>query len=268
MKKNSYVSLTLFALAACGGGGGGDPSAYKATTAGPGSTVASAETAVTQGSIRYAQYQATNTVMSDKGYAVPAISATVNFDPASRKGSIQFPVSAGTQLVSTADAYATASWSGPLSSGAYRFNGNLLMGCNAAAPTSNEISQIFVSSSLERVQDGSVDDLSGTTFDVFDCALLAQSKVETLKINTDGTLYMSITNSTIPKNQAFDLLNPEKYPGILIANANSKGSGAYSGQVFRYGVDGTTRYAIVLQTNAGNDGSVPYRFHYFLAVQR
>lgn len=257
----------LLSLAACGGGGS-DPSAYKATTAGAGSAVVSAEAAVTQGTIRYAQYQATNTVMSDKGYVVPSVSATVNFDPASNKGSIQFPISAGTQLVSTADAYATVSWAGPLSSGAYRFNGNLLMGCNAAAPTSNEITQVFVSSSLQRVQDGNVDDLSGITFDVIDCALLAQSKVETLKINTDGTLYLSVTNSTIPKNQVFDLLNPEKYPGILISAANNRGSGAYSGQVFRYGANGVTRYAIVLQTNAGNDGSVPYRFHYFLAVQR
>jgi hypothetical protein len=267
MKKNVCASLTLLALTACGGGGS-DPSAYKATTAGPGSTTASAEAAVTQGTIRYAQYQATNTVMSDKSYAVPAVSATVNFDPASKKGSIQFPVPVGTELVSTSDAYATVSWAGPLSSGAYRFNGNLLMGCNASASSSNEVTQVFVSSSLERVQDGSVDDLSGATFDVVDCALLAQSSVETLRINTDGTLYMSITNSTIPKNQAFDLLNPERYPGILIANANGRGSGAYSGQVFRYGVNGVTRYAIVLQTNAGNDGSAPYRFHYFLAVQR
>jgi hypothetical protein len=266
MKKNVCASLALLALTACGGGS--DPSAYKATTAGAGSSVASAETAVAQGTIRYAQYQATNTVMSDKAYVVPSLSAAITFDTTSKKGSIQFPLPAGTELVSTSDAYASVSWAGPLSSGAYRFNGNLLMGCNALAATTNEVTQVFVSSSLERVKDGSVDDLSGITFDVFDCALLAQSKTETLKINTDGTLYLSITNSTIPKNQAFDLLNPEKYPGILIANANGRGSGAYSGQAFRYGVDGTTRYAIVLQTNAGNDGSVPYRFHYFLAVQR
>nr|WP_217343682.1 hypothetical protein [Noviherbaspirillum sp. L7-7A]MBV0877751.1 hypothetical protein [Noviherbaspirillum sp. L7-7A] len=266
MKKNVCASLMLLALAACGGSS--DPGAYKATTAGPGSSVASAETAAAQGTIRYAQYQATNTVMSDKGYAVPSLSAAVNFDPASKKGSIQFPVAAGTELVSTSDAYATVSWAGPLSSGAYRFNGNLLMGCNASASTTNEVTQVFASSSLERVQNGSVDDLSGTTFDVFDCALLAQSKVETLKINTDGTLYMSITNSTLPKNQAFDLLNPERYPGILIANANGRGSGAYSGQAFRYGVNGVTRYAIVLQSSVGSDGIAPYRFHYFLAVQR
>lgn len=266
MKKHACASVLLLTLAACGSGS--DPSAYKATTAGPGSTVASAEAAATQGTIQYAQYQATNTVMSDKGYVVSTISATVNFDATLKKGSIQFPTSAGTELVSTSDAYATVSWAGPFSTGAYRFNGNLLMGCNASASTSNEVTQVFISSSLERVQEGAVDDLSGTTFDVFDCALLAQAKVETLKINTDGALYLSITNSTIPRNQAFDLLNPEKYPGILISNANGRGSGAYSGQAFRYGVNGATKYAIVLQTNAGNDGSTPYRFHYFLAVQR
>lgn len=278
MKKNSYVSLAVLALAlaACGGGGGGgsDPSAYKATTAGPGSTVASAELAVSQGTIRYAQYQTTSTTMYDKSWALPSISATVNFNSSTRQGSIQFPVAGASELISTSDAYATASWTGPFPSGAYRFNGNILVGCGAPTSAAIDSTQVFVSSSLERIRDGAVDDLNGTTYDIVNCPLLQQSKVETLKINADGSVYLSLTNSTIPKNQAFDMFNPEKYPGALFTNA-SPGDGYYAGHAFRYDADGVTRHAIVIQTstrlyNAGapalSNGGSPY--HYLLAIQR
>lgn len=273
MKKNVYASLTVLALTACGGGGS-DPSAYKATTAGPGSTVASAETAVSQGTIRYTQYQTTSTTMSDKSWAPPSVSATVNFNPSAKTGSIQFPVAGGTELVASSDAYATASWTGPFPNGAYRFNGNILVGCSAPTSAGIDSTQVFVSSSLERIKDGAVDDLNGTTYDIVNCPLLQQSKVETLKINADGSLYLSLTNSTIPKNQAFDMLNPEKYFGALFSNA-SPADGYYAGHAFRYDADGVTRHAIVIQTstrlyNAGapglSNGGSPY--HYLLAIQR
>lgn len=252
-------------LSACGGGGSGggaDPSTA-ATAPGPGSTTPSA---TTTGTIQYAQYQPTNTIMWDAAWSTTTVSASTSFTTTSKQGSIQFPLSGVNEIVSTSDAYATVSWAGPLTSGAYKFDGNILMGCDAAA-ADRESTRVFVSSSLARVKDGMVDDLSGLSFDVVDCALLKQSKVETLKINADGSLFMSTFNATIPKNQVFDMLNPEKYPGILINNGDFKTTGNYSGHAFRYTVNGVTRYAIVIQTNVGYMGT-GIKFHYLLAIQR
>jgi hypothetical protein len=250
------AALACLCLTACGGGET-DPSAYKETTTGAGSTVLSAEVPATQATIRYAQYQASTT----NNWTLPVVSATVNFNPTSKSGSIQFPLLGGTELVSTADAYATVSWTGPLTAGAYRFNGNLLMGCNSSASPA-EASQVFASSSLERLQDAKpLDALHGITFDLFDCSLLQQSKVETLKINADGTLYMSTTKSVASENDMINMLNPEKWGGALIDSTY------YGGHAFRYGINGVNKYAIVLQTRttSSNADSV---YHYRLAVQR
>ncbi|MBK4736625.1 hypothetical protein [Noviherbaspirillum pedocola] len=269
MHKALAVAILPLSLAACGGGGGGgsDPSAYSATTAGSGSTISTAEAT---GTIKYSQYQQNTTAMYDKSFSVSSVSATVNFNSTSKQGSIQFPVLGVNELVSTNDGYATVKWTGPFLTGAYKFNGDILMGCNTGAATEAEKTQVFVSSSLERVKDGFIDDLNGTTYDLFDCSILEQGKMETLQINTDGSLIMSTSNESIPKNQVFDMLNPEKnFGGALIngINVNSKYKGGYSGQVFKYGVNGVTRHAIVIQTNAGNTTGGP-NFHYLLAVQR
>jgi hypothetical protein len=251
-----YAVLACLCLTACGGSAS-DPSAYTATKPGAGSTVFSAEVTAAQATIRYAQYQASAT----SNWTLPVVSATVNFNPASKTGTIQFPLMERTELVSTTDAYATVAWTGPLTAGAYRFNGNLLMGCNPSA-SSAEASQVFASSSLERLQDAQpLDALHGITFDLFDCSLLQQSKAETLKINADGTLSMSITKSVATENQMIDMLNPEKWGGALIDG------NYYGGHAFRYGINGVNKYAIVLQkrTTSANAVSV---YHYLLAVQR
>jgi hypothetical protein len=269
-KKNFIQVLSLttvcLGLTACGGGGGNnsDPAAYTPTTPGQGSTVASAET---NGTIQYTQYQATNTVMSDGSFSTPLVSASVNFSTTSKQGSIQFPVSNSNEVISTSDGYTTTSWTGPFTSGSYRLNGNALMGCNASASTDVEVTQVFVSSSLARVKDGAIDELRGLSFDVVDCSLMKLGKAETLKVNTDGSLYLSTFNSTIPTGQVFDMLNPEKYPGFLINNGDRKTTGVYSGRAFRYGSNGANKYAIVIQTSAGYVGS-GIKFHYLLAVQR
>lgn len=137
MHKAVAVAVLPFCLAACGGGGGGssDPSAYSATTAGSGSTTSTAEA---NGTITYSQYQRTSTVMYDKSFSVSSVSATVNFNSAIRQGSIQFPVLGVTELVTTNDGYASAKWTGPFLAGSYRFNGNILMGCNTGAATEAE----------------------------------------------------------------------------------------------------------------------------------
>jgi hypothetical protein len=282
MSKNRMIKyFSIFAicagLAACGGGGGGstgsntsgstggtDPSA-PTTTPGAGSTVSNAET--TQGTIRYSQYQTSSNMMSTKGFTVPTVSANIAYNATSKQGSIQFPIMGANELITTNDAYATTQWTGPFMSGSYKFNGNILVGCNSSAPTVNEQTQIFVSSNLTRVQNGFIDDMNGQTFDLYDCSMLQSSQVGSLKINTDGSLFISTANYTFPKNQVFDMLNPETYPGALINNGNPSTSGFYSGHAFKYGANGVTKYAIVIQTSAGNM-TTSASYHYLLAVQR
>lgn len=255
--KTISAALACLSLAACGGGSGeGDPHVYKEVVAGPGSTVVSAEVPANQATIRYAQYLTSTAPNATP----PVVNATVNFNATSKAGSIQFPLANGIELISTTNGYSTVSWSGPFTSGAYRFNGNLLMGCTAGA-SSLEASQVFASTSLERLQDAKpLDALHGLTFDLFDCALMQQSKVETLKINVDGTLAMSITPSIASENQMINMLNPEKWGGALI-------DGSYfGGHAFRYGKDGSNKYAIVLQKRTMSSAGSFY--HYLLAVQR
>lgn len=266
MKKNVCISVTVLTLAACGGGSGGDPSAYKPTTAGSGSTLGNAETA--QGTIRYAQYQAGGTVMFDKSFSVPSVNAAVNFNPVSKMGSIQFPVMGVNELITTNDGYATTSWTGPFLTGQYKFNGNILMGCNLSAPIANEQTQIFVSSNMSRVQNGLVDDLNGQSFDLYDCPMLQKNQIGSLKINADGSLFLSTANVTIPKNQVFNMLNPEAgYGGALINEGPASTKGNYSGHAFKYGINGVTKYAIAIQTSSNNLANVS-SYHYLLAIQR
>lgn len=265
MKKNLYVSLAALTLAACGGGGGSDPSAYSPTTSGAGSTTVGAQT---NGTITYAQYQQSGTAMATPNFSVPSVAATVNFNASNKQGSIQFPVMGASETITTTDAYATSKWTGPFLSGLYKFDGNILMGCYAAASFDGQKTQVFVSSSLVRVKDGLIDDMNGITFDLVDCSLMEQGKVETLKLNADGSLYLSTADATIPKNQVFDMLNPEKgFGGAFIGTGNAAAKGGYSGQAFKYGVNGVTRYAIVIQTNS-NNMTAGASFRYLLAVQR
>lgn len=283
MKKHLLVSLAAIALAGCGGGGdddskGGANSGSNGasppvttppvttppvtTTPGAGSTTPSAETPVTNGAIRYAQYQSGNTAFSDAGWSAPLVDAVVNFNATSQQGSIQFPVAGGTQAISTTNGYDTVAWSGPFSGGAYRLAGNALVGCSGAR------TQVFISSSLQRLTEGTaVDALTGLTFDMFDCGLLQQSKSETLKFNTDGSLTLSIANATLAKNEVFNMLNAEKYGGALINNGGPN-AGGYSGQAFRYTANGMNRHAIVIQTNSPSSAGETGRFHYYLAIQR
>lgn len=263
--KICYVSMLALGLTACGAGAN-DPSAYSATAPGTGSSVVSAETAVTQGTIKYGQYRATDVALSIPAWSQPSVSATVDFSPTSRQGAIRFPVADATETVSTSDGYANLTWTGPFSYGAYRFHGNILMGCDEAVPSVGEMTQVFVSSSLKRVQNGDLDDLSGISFDVFDCTSLKQGSAGTAKISTDGSLSLSIANTTFPKNQVFDLLNPERYPGVLVNDGNFHTTGFYSGHAYRYDADNVTRYAIVIQTDAGSL-TPTNRYHYYLAVQ-
>jgi hypothetical protein len=61
---------------------------------------------------------------------------------------------------------------------------------------------------------------------------------------------------------------PEKgFGGALINGTDFASKGAYSGQAFKYSANGVTKYAIVIQTNAGNT-TMGASFHYLLAVQR
>jgi hypothetical protein len=268
MKNNFCIYLAVLTLTACGGGGSGggtDPSAYAPTTAGAGSTGSSAEVT---GTIKYAQYQQTATAMTATNFSVPSVTATVDFNSTSKQGSIQFPVMGTAELISTGDAYATSQWTGPFMAGSYKFNGNILIGCYTNAANNAEKTQLFVSSSLTRVKDGFIDDMNGKTFDLIDCPILEKGKVETLTINTDGTMFLSTANATIPKNQVFDMLNPEKgFGGALINSGDYATKGGYSGQAFKYGVNGVTKYAIVIQTNAGNTAAGA-SYHYLIAVQR
>lgn len=253
-------------LAACGGGGGdeGADPVSQPTTPGSGSTVPSPEVT---GVVQYVHYQASNAVMSDAAFATGAVRADANFNTGTGQGSIQFPVLGGTELLSTSDRYANLSWTGPFSSGAYKLNGNILMGCNAAAQTENQATHVFVSSSLARLKEGAIDDLNGKTFDLIDCAIMKGTAAQTLTMHADGAMTLSTANYTFPKNEVFGMLNPEKFPGALINNSDARARGVYAGHAFRYNVNGTNRYAIVIQTNANsfNDAN---RYHYMIAIQR
>ena len=151
--------------------------------------------------------------------------------------------------------------------GLYKLNGNILVGCYTNATNNAEKTQVFISSSLTRVKDGYIDDMNGTTFDLIDCSTFENGKVETLKLNADGAMSLSTANTSIPKNQVFDMLNPEKGFGGALINDNSAGTGYYAGHAFKYGVNGVTKYAIVIQTSAGNF-TAGASYHYLLAVQR
>lgn len=259
-----YVTAICAGLAACGGSDGGSDPVTQTTTPGPGSTTSSAEGA---GTIQYNQYQATNTHLGDAAFATTTLSATTAFNSTSKQGTIQFPILGGTEMISTNDGYATVTWTGPFTSGAYRLNGNILMGCNAAAQTDNQATHVFVSSSLTRVKDGAVDDLNGKTFDLIDCGLIKQAAGQTLTVNADGSLFLSTANYTFPKNEVFNLLNSEKYSGALINTTNAKTKGHYAGHAFRFNSNGISKYAIVIQTNANSfNDAKPY--HYMVAVQR
>lgn len=86
-------------------------------------------------------------------------------------------------------------------------------------------------------------------------------------MNADGSMALSVANTTFPKNQVFDMLNPELYPSIVLSVSDYKYKGFYSGHAYRYDADNVTRYAIVLQTNAGAT-TQNNRYHYYLAIQR
>lgn len=279
-QKRIIQSLFILAigagLAACGGGGdsggnnsgntsGNDP-VTTPTTPGQGSTLTSAETG--SGKIQYTQYQPNNTNMSERGFSVMSLSSNVTFNTTTKAGSIEIPSVLGqTETVSTTDGYNTVAWAGPLTSGSYKFQGNVLMGCNPNAVVQNDATQVFVSSSLQRLKAGAIDDMNNTTFDLYDCASLKQGTVNTLKIASDGSLTFSNIDLIVPKNQVFDMLNPESYPGILVNNLDYATRGTYSGHAYRYTNNGTSKYVIVIQTNAASLGNNnPY--HYMLAVQR
>jgi len=259
------IAAIFAGLTACGGGGsdGSDPVAQP-TTPGQGSTTPSAEVT---GTIQYAQYQATNTAMGEATFATTPVIANANFNTTTKEGSITFPVMNANEVVSTTDGYATTKWVGPFTSGAYKLNGNILMGCNAAAQTENQATHVFVSSSLTRLKDGAIDDLNGKTFDLIDCGIIKQAAAQAVTFNSDGSLFMSTANYTFPKNEVFNLLNPEKYSGALINGADPKTKGNYSGHAYRYNSNGVSKYAVVFQTNANsfNDAN---RYHYMIAIQR
>lgn len=257
------IAAICVGLTACGGGEDGPDPVSQPTTPGQGSTTPSAEVT---GTIQYSHYQATNTAMGDATFATSTVSANATFNATTKEGSITFPVLNSNEVVSTTDGYANTKWVGPLTSGAYKLNGNLLMGCNAAAPTENQSTNVFVSSSLSRLRDGTIDDLNGKTFDLIDCGITKQANPQTLTVNADGSMFLSTANYTFPKNEVFNLLNPEKYFGALI-NTNSPGRGSYAGHAFRFNSNGVSKYAIVIQTNAGSVNEA-IRYHYMIAVQR
>jgi hypothetical protein len=259
------IAAICAGLTACGGGGEDSPDPVsQPTTPGQGSSTPSAEVT---GTIQYTQYQATNTAMGEAAFATTTLSANAVFNSTTKEGTITFPVLGGTEVVSTKDGYATTTWTGPFTSGAYKLNGNILMGCNAAAQTENQATHVFVSSSLTRLRDGAIDDLNGKTFDLIDCGIIKQAAAQTLTVNADGSLFMSTANYTFPKNEVFNLLNPEKYSGALINNNDPRARGNYAGHAFRFNSNGVSKYAIVIQTNANafNDAN---RYHYMIAVQR
>lgn len=260
------IAAICAGLTACGGGGsdsgGSDPIAQP-TVPGPGSSTPSAEVT---GTIQYAQYQASNVAMGAPGFVTTPVTASTVYNPTSKVGTIQFAVMGGSEVISTTDGYANSTWTGPLMSGSYLYEGNILMGCNAAA-SDNESTQVFVSSSLTRLKDGAIDDLNGKTFDLMDCALKRQAMSASLTVSADGALTLSNANYTFPKNEVFNMLNPEKYSGALINTTDAKTRGNYAGHAYRFTVNGVSKYAIVLQTNANSFGDAN-RYHYMVAVQR
>ncbi|WP_157991564.1 hypothetical protein [Caldimonas tepidiphila] len=252
--------LALFTLlAACGGGDSKDPEAYKETRPGAGSTVASAEVSASNARISYAHHAAQASATWNPG----SVLATVNFNPASGQGSIAFPVLGGNQMVTTTNGYDSVSWSGPLTRGAYGLDGNALLGCNPAAATdAPRQAHIFISDSLTRIQDAApIDELHGRTFNVVSCDNLAAPSSVTLKIGSSGEGVFSNETQVLSQNMVINMLNPEKWGGALLENGHY-----YSGRAYKYGVNGVTRYAIVLQTRAMSSlgGSV---YHYQLALQ-
>jgi hypothetical protein len=259
------VAAICAGLTACGGGGGSDP-VSQPTTSGTGSTTTTAEVT---GVIQYTQYQASNTPMGDANFAstLANVSANATFNAATKQGSIQFAALNGNEVISTSDGYATSTWAGPFTSGAYRLNGNVLMGCNAAAQTDNQASYIYVSSSLTRLKDGMIDELNGKTFDLVDCGIVKNAAAQTVTINADGTMFLPTASYTFQKNEVFDLLNPEKYSGALVNTTDPKTKGSYAGHAFRFNSNGVSKYAIVIQTNANsfNDAN---RYHYMVAISR
>ena len=261
-----YLSVKAICagLVACGGGTGASDPVTAPTSPGAGSTTPSAEVS---GAIQYTHYQAGNTAMGDAAFGVAALGASAAFDASNRQGTIQFPVLGATEVVSTKDGYANINWTGPFASGVYRLNGNMLLGCNAAAQTENQAAHVLVSGALTRLKDGAVDELNGKTFDLIDCATIKQAGAQTMTVSSDGALLLSAANYTFPKNEVFNLLNPEKYSGALINNGDAKNKGYYAGHAFRFNNNGTSKYAIVVQTNANsfNDAN---RYHYLIAVQR
>lgn len=256
--------VALFAgLTACGGGGGSDSSSQVSntpTTAGSGSTITSADSGTTQGTINYLNYRSFLASMNDKTWALPTVAANVTYNATSKAGSIQFPILGGTELVSTTDGYATTTWTGPMTKGLYNYNGNVLVGCNTNAAIATEATQVLVSTSMERVKEmAKFDALNGYTFDVTDCSQTTQ--VQTLKFNTDGTVTMALAtaNTVLTENQKNNFLIPESFGGVLV---NGK---YFGGHVYRYNKDGVNKYAIVLQTTTGNFTS---QYRYMIAVQR
>lgn len=251
--------LALFTLLAGCGGGGDDPEAYKATQPGAGSTVASAEMSAQNARITYAHHEA----QASASWNPSSVLATVNFNPATREGSIAFPVLDGSQLVSTTNGYDSVAWSGPLTQGAYGLEGNALLGCNPAAGTdAPRQANIFISDSLTRIQGAApIDELHGKTFNVISCDNLATPASVTLNINSKGEGTLSNESQVLSQNMVINMLNSEKWGGALLDNGRY-----YSGQAYKYGVNGVTHYAIVLKIRAMSTlgGSV---YHYQLALQ-
>ena len=251
--------LALFTLlAGCGGGDREDPEAYRETRPGPGSTVASAEVSASNARIAYAHHAAQASANWNPG----SVSATVNFNPVSGQGSIAFPVLAGSQLVSTTDGYDSVTWSGPLTRGAYGLDGNALLGCDSAGIDAPRQANVFISDSLTRIQDAApIDELHGKTFHVISCANLAAPSSVTLRIGSSGEGVFSNEAQVLTQNMVINMLNPEKWGGALLNNGHY-----YTGRAYKYGSNGVTRYAIVLQTRAmtNTDGSI---YHYQLALQ-
>jgi len=261
--KYSSITALCIGLTACGGGNDGSDPISQSTVPGQGSTTPSAELS---GTIQYAQYRATNTAMGESTFVTNTVKAEAVYNPTSKFGTIQFPLMGGNVTISTNDGYGNSMWAGPLMSGSYLYNGNILMGCNSAA-SDNESTQVFVSSSLTRLKDGAIDDLNGKKFDLMDCSLKRQGLSASLTINADGSLFLSTANYTFPKNEVFNLFNPEKYSGALINNNDPKAKGNYSGHAFRYNSNGVIKYAILIQTNANSFNDVN-RYHYMIAIQR
>lgn len=262
MKKEIIILLSSTLLAACGGGGGGNESGgsntFAETVPGLQSTVSSAT--VANGAIAYQQYYSgplelqKNQWLPIPGVPLPIVNSTVEFNGTSGSGSIQFSLFGATQRIETSDRYANSRWTGSLSAGAIYLEGNALLGCDLDAASPIEKTQLFVSTSLERVANmKEIDEVWGKSFTVQECGTAGVVGLADVNINSDGSSSWDLfknpptSNGSLSRDELITLLQMNTYGGGVNLNGVFVGNGRASGHLYRYTRNGAPRHAIVVR---------------------